>query len=82
MSSISGGGEAYIRNISKPLLDFFDFKGKHKLFFLAHKDQYHLLSEVPSTNIIWIKKKRPLGPSRIFWEKNTSTASGVGGFCH
>lgn len=73
LSSVSGGGEAYLRNISKPLLEYFNLKAKHKLIFLAHVDQSILLSEIPKSNIIWISQRRSYGLKRILWEmKNLS----------
>jgi len=70
MSSVSGGGRAYLRNISGPLTEAFLVDGKHQLVFLAHRDQSDLLSEVPASNVIWVSGPRPKGFRRIVWERS------------
>jgi len=70
ISSVSGGGRAYLRNLSGPLADVFSAEGQHDLVFLAHRDQSDLLSGVPTSNVIWISGPRPDGVRRIAWERS------------
>jgi glycosyltransferase involved in cell wall biosynthesis len=70
ISSVSGGGRAYLKNLSGPLFEAFLQEGRHDLIFLAHRDQAELLSGVPASNVIWISGPRPEGVRRIAWERS------------
>jgi glycosyltransferase involved in cell wall biosynthesis len=69
ISSISGGGRTYLRNLSVLLKDKFAAEGQHELLFLAYSDQEELLSGVPISNIIWIPSARPGVFRRMIWEQ-------------
>jgi glycosyltransferase involved in cell wall biosynthesis len=70
ISSVSGGGRAYLRNLSGPLLEVFLQERQHDLVFLAHRDQSELLSGVPASSVIWISGPRLEGVRRIAWERS------------
>jgi glycosyltransferase involved in cell wall biosynthesis len=70
VSSVSGGGRAYLRNLSGPLAETFSAEGQHDLVFLAHRDQSELLCRVPASNVIWISGPRHEGFRRIVWERS------------
>ena len=69
ISSVSGGGQAYLKNISSLLAFRFQDEQRHELFFLAHIAQAELLYGVPEKNMIWISGSRPEGLHRIVWER-------------
>lgn len=69
LSSVSGGGVAYLRNISKLLATEFLKSGTHELIFLAHADQAALLQGVDPAQIILISGPRPDGLRRVLWER-------------
>ena len=69
LSSVSGGGVAYLRNISKLLVGEFLKSGRHELIFLAHEDQAGLLQGVDPARIILITGSRSDGLRRVCWER-------------
>lgn len=69
MSSVSGGGRAYLRNLAAPLATTFAANERHQLIFLAHSDQAELLNGVPASSIMWISGPRPDGLRRMAWER-------------
>lgn len=70
ISSVSGGGRAYLRNLPNLLLQNFAEHKQHEIVFLAHRDQAELLSGLPQSIIEWVEGKRLDGIRRISWERN------------
>jgi glycosyltransferase involved in cell wall biosynthesis len=68
ISSISGGGRAYLKNLLGLLTEEFAEKGQHEILFLAHPNQADLLSKVPNANIVWMPGQQLNGLRRVKWE--------------
>jgi len=68
MSSVSGGGRAYLRNISKLLANHFETEARHEIAFLAHREQADLLRGLEPSYVIWVSGNRRDGFSRLWGE--------------
>jgi len=70
LSSVSGGAEAYLKNmlVHLPLI-FNESNSEHSLFLLAHENQRPLFQTFSASQCIVLSGSRPTGLKRLLWER-------------